>query len=89
MHLPSAQDYEWALRGLTPAERFELDEVALEIIGAEVDGQSADVIEALAIVFARHVPTCEAHLQNTNLELAACLFDFAARARAGKQAAAN
>jgi len=81
MRLPTGDDYEWALQFLTPAERMQLDELVLEIVAAEVDGSSPDQVEALAHVFARHVLGCEEHLRGTGLELAACMFDHAARLR--------
>lgn len=81
MRLPTGDDYEWALQFLTAAERMQLDELVLEIVAAEVDGSNPDQVEALAHVFARHVLGCEEHLRGTGLELAACMFDHAARLR--------
>ena len=81
MRLPTGDDYEWALQFLTAAERRQLDELVLEIVAAEVDGCNPDQVEALAHVFARHVRGCEEHLRGTGLELAACMFDHAARLR--------
>lgn len=81
MRLPTGDDYEWALQFLTAAERLQLDELVLEIVAAEIDGSNPDQVEALAHVFARHVLECEEHLRGTGLELAACMFDHAARLR--------
>lgn len=81
MRLPTDDDYAWALQGLSAVERMQIDELVLEIVAAEIDGSSPDQIEALAHIFARHVPTCEEHLRGTGIELAACMFDYAARVR--------
>ena len=59
----------------------ERDELVLEIVAAEVGGSSPDMVEALADVFASQVLGCEEHLRGTGLELAACMFDYAARLR--------
>lgn len=82
MRLPSRDDYDWVLKDLTPLERMQVDEVALEIIGAEVDGTNPELVAALAQVFAQQVLRCEHHLRGTGLELAACMFDYAARLKA-------
>lgn len=82
MRLPTDEEYAWILDGMTPIERMQLDEVVAEIVSAEIDGSNPDQLEALAYVFATHALGCDVDLRSTGFELAACMFDHAARLRA-------